>query len=154
MAQKEILAKILMVLVHDKNIQKVIEIFQDLGAFLKHYNKIGIETRLACFELDGIGVDIVGNCRILERYSYNPDDEMFKRINLIEFCNKSVPVISPEDVFLFKALCQRDVNVGKSDVVDAIAINRKNKLDIEYLFERAKNCGGLERVRSFIDSLK
>jgi len=139
-------------MVKDSNLESLRDVFRQYGAVLRDYESTGIVSHMVSFERDGVGVDIVGNCRILQEFVYIPDDLVFNKKRIINMTDdRQIALASPEDVFVFKALSQRGRDVGKFDIDDAIAIFNSQGLDFGYVDDRAKVCNGYDRVMKFIE---
>jgi hypothetical protein len=82
------------------------------------------------------------------RYPFLLDDEMLLRRTWCELWGLRVPVLSPEDNIVFKAILQRGPEQGKHDLEDVEAVLRKlrDELDLDYIRHRAAACGAEERV--------
>ncbi|MFA5357961.1 MAG: nucleotidyltransferase [archaeon] len=109
------------------------------------------------FNLEGEEIDICGDGKISvggKQYKFVVDDEMFQNIQVKEIEGIKVPVISPEDIILLKAICQRGKEQGKFDVEDIKSILAHQKIDYAYLEKRAELCGAKERVMDLISVLK
>ena len=83
------------------------------------------------------------------------DEPMRQRITRQTILGVDVPVSAPEDIIVFKAILQRGPEQGKHDLEDlqAIAQTLSNRLDLDYLKERARICQALERVQSCLQRL-
>ncbi len=105
------------------------------------------------------GVDLVGDqvlslgCR---RELPDPpprfvlDDEMVARRVWGDMAGTRVPVVSPEDNLVFKAIMQRGPECGKHDLEDVQALLSATggDLDWDYVSRRAARCGALARVQA------
>ncbi|MCS7288089.1 MAG: nucleotidyltransferase family protein [Roseiflexus sp.] len=69
-------------------------------------------------------------------YPFTLDAEMRSRVRRLPLLGSLVPVLSPEDVALHKALLARGPEEGKHDIADATAIARRQALDYAYLQRR------------------
>lgn len=109
------------------------------------------------FDLEGEEIDICGDGKISvdgREYRFIVNNEMFQRIQIKEIEGIKVPVISPEDIVLLKAICQRGKEQGKFDVEDIKSILTHQEIDYAYLEKRAELCGAKERVMDLINGLK
>ena len=81
-------------------------------------------------------------------YSVPFDEPMRARVTRQNILGINVPVSAPEDIIVLKAILQRGPEQGKHDLEDiqAIAQTLGNRLDLDYLKERARSCGAQERV--------
>jgi hypothetical protein len=81
-------------------------------------------------------------------YPFAPDDQLIKRITRQPIAGMVVPIMPVEDILIFKAILQRGPQRGKHDLEDiqAIAQTPGNRLDLDYMNERAVACAALERV--------
>jgi hypothetical protein len=87
-------------------------------------------------------------------YAMGMDDEMAAHIVRRTFFGIEVPLISPEDNVLLKAISQRGPERGKHDVDDIIATALSEKMDVEYLASRIAKFGAEERATSILKKLK
>lgn len=71
-----------------------------------------------------------------EIYPFTLDAEMRSRVRRLPLLGSLVPVLSPEDVALHKALLARGPEEGKHDIADAAAIVRRQALDYDYVQRR------------------
>jgi hypothetical protein len=85
------------------------------------------------------------------------DKEAIERIRLKKFLGVDVPVISVEDNLIFKAILQRGEDEGKHDIEHIRDMVRHEKIDIEYLRKRIRQCNAEKRVmpllRQFIHEI-
>jgi hypothetical protein len=83
------------------------------------------------------------------------DEPMRQRITRQTIPGINAPVSAAEDIIAFKAILQRGPEQGKHDLEDiqAIAQSLGNRLDIDYLKERARVCQALERVQGCLGHL-
>lgn len=88
-------------------------------------------------------------------YDFISNAELIRRITHRSMLGLIVPVMSPEDVILMKAILQRGPERKKHDLEDIQAMLQTmgKQLDIGYLQERARACGALERVEPCLKSL-
>jgi len=78
--------------------------------------------------------------------SFFLDEEATKRIQRKQFLGVDVPVISVEDNILFKAILQRGAEEGKHDVEHIRDMIEHERIDLEYLRKRIKQCNAKKRV--------
>ena len=71
-----------------------------------------------------------------EVYPFVLDAEMHSRVRRLPLLGSLVPVLSPEDVAVHKAVLARGPQEGKHDLADAIAIVRRQALDYDYIQRR------------------
>lgn len=64
------------------------------------------------------------------------DADMRSRVRRLPLLGSLVPVLSPEDVALHKALLARGPEEGKHDIADATAIARRQAFDYDYVQRR------------------
>lgn len=83
------------------------------------------------------------------------DESMRRRVTRQTILGIDVPVSAPEDIIILKAILQRGAEQGKHDLEDIQAIARTlgNRLDLDYLKERASACGALARVGPYLKRL-
>lgn len=83
------------------------------------------------------------------------DEPMRRRVTRQTILGITVPVSAPEDIIVFKAILQRGPQQGKHDLEDiqAIAYTLGNRLDLDYLKERASSCQALARVEPCLQRL-
>jgi len=74
------------------------------------------------------------------------DEEAIERIQWKRFLGVSVPVISVEDNIVFKAILQRGEEEGKHDIEHIRDMVRHEKIDVEYLRKRIRQCNAEKRV--------
>jgi len=88
-------------------------------------------------------------------YPFLMDEEMLRRRRWLELWGLRVPVLSPEDNIVFKAILQRGPEQGKHDLedVEAVVGSLQGELDLDYLRRRAATCGAEERVRAGLGRL-
>lgn len=88
-------------------------------------------------------------------YAVPFDEPMRQRVTRQTILGIDVPVSAPEDIIVLKAILQRGPEQGKHNLEDiqAIAQNQGNRLDIDYLKERASACQALARVRVCLQQL-
>lgn len=113
-----------------------------------------LNTMLNIFEKE---VDISTNLKITidnKKYFFMPDKEMFEKSRKLFIDGVKVPVLSPEDIIIFKAITQRGQEQGKFDVFDVKNILEKQEIDFDYLYKRAEICKAKERVTKLINSIK
>jgi hypothetical protein len=89
-------------------------------------------------------------------YAVPFDEPMRRRITRQTILGIDVPVCAPEDIIVLKAILQRGPEQGKHDHEDiqAIAQTLGNRLDLDYLQERASACDALARVRVCLQQLE
>lgn len=78
--------------------------------------------------------------------SFFLDEEATKRIQCKQFLGVDVPVISVEDNILFKAILQRGAEESKHDVEHIRDMVKHERIDIEYLRKRIRQCNAEKRV--------
>jgi hypothetical protein len=88
-------------------------------------------------------------------YPFFVDTTMQNRAKTVELhkggqSTVKMRVLSPEDIIVFKAICQRGIAEGKYDLQDAQAIIEKQRIDWRYIEERARRCNAYERVFSVL----
>jgi hypothetical protein len=71
-----------------------------------------------------------------EIYPFTLDADMRSRVRRLPLLGSLVPVLSPEDVALHKALLARGPEEGKHDISDAAAIAQRQKFDHAYIQRR------------------
>jgi hypothetical protein len=71
-------------------------------------------------------------------YPYYLDETMHNHMRRMSLLGAQVMVLAPEDVLLHKLLLGRGPEENKHDQADAEGIVRRQKLDIDYLRERAQ----------------
>jgi len=81
------------------------------------------------------------------------DDEMVKRASWRRLFGVRIPVIPVEDNIVFKAVVQRGEEEGKHDVEDIRAMADHEKLDLEYLEKRIRDCRAERRVKPLLKRL-
>ena len=83
------------------------------------------------------------------------DEPMRLRVTRHTILGIAVPVSAPEDIIVLKAILQRGPEQGKHDLEDiqAIAHTLGNRLDLDYLKERASTCDALARVEPCLQRL-
>lgn len=88
-------------------------------------------------------------------YAVPFDEQMRRRVTRQTILGIDVPVSAPEDIIVLKAILQRGPEQGKHDLEDihAIAHTLGNRLDLDYLKERASACDALARVRVCLQQL-
>ena len=88
-------------------------------------------------------------------YAVPFDEQMRQRVTRQTILGIDVPVCAPEDIIVLKAILQRGPEQGKHDLEDiqAIAQTLGNRLDLDYLKERASACDALARVRVCLQQL-
>jgi hypothetical protein len=107
---------------------------------------------------DGAATLIVGDVELVpdlllkaesQSYPFILDDEMFVRRVWRELRGARLPVVSPEDNVVFKAILQRGPEQGKHDLEDLQTLLAAvgAGLDRDYVRRRAALCGGLARVQ-------
>jgi hypothetical protein len=69
-------------------------------------------------------------------YPFVLDADMRSRVRRLPLLGSLVPVLSPEDVLVHKALLARGPEEGKHDIADATAIARRQMLDLDYIRRR------------------
>lgn len=122
-------------------------------ARLSHFCKVKIqnirsnriEVQKICFDR----VEVVSYMKFRRNGQiilFSFDDEM-KKIRLILLSGIKIPVLSPEDNVIFKAIFQKEVPKGIHDIY---AIARNQKLDRNYLQLRAKICNAEDIVIPFL----
>lgn len=89
-----------------------------------------------------------------ERYEYEMDDEMARRIRPLDFQGTEVPVLAPEDLIALKAVLQRGVDQGKHDLEDIQALAAAVDLDLSYLLARLRTMGAEERASPILEELR
>jgi hypothetical protein len=90
-----------------------------------------------------------------QSYPFILDEEMFARRVWRELHGVRLPVVSPEDNVVFKAILQRGPEQGKHDLEDLQSLLDavSAELDWDYVRRRAALCGGLARVRNCLARL-
>lgn len=109
------------------------------------------------FNLEGKEIDICGDGKISvggKEYKFVVNGEMFRNVRIKEIEGIKVPVISPEDIILLKAICQRGKEQGKFDIEDIKSILAHQKIDYAYIEKRAELCGAKERAMGLINELR
>lgn len=88
-------------------------------------------------------------------YAVPFDEQMRQRVTRQTILDIDVPVSAPEDIIVLKAILQRGPEQDKHDLEDIQAIARTlgNRLDLDYLKERASACGALARVEPCLQRL-
>jgi hypothetical protein len=81
------------------------------------------------------------------------DEEAIRRIQWKQFLGMDVPVISVEDNILFKAILQRGEEEGKHDVEHIRDMIKHERIDLEYLRKRVRQCVAEKRVSSLLKTL-
>lgn len=106
-------------------------------------------------DVNGVDVEFVSDLRIKiggKTYKFDFDNNMRSRIKHVNLGigGLAAPLISPEDLVAYKAICQRGKSEGKYDLSDLKAVMRHHSIDRHYLEERARRCGAEERIFSVI----
>jgi predicted nucleotidyltransferase len=76
-----------------------------------------------------------------------------KRVKRKQFFGVAVPVISVEDNIIFKAILQRGEEEGKHDIDHIKDMIKHEKIDLEYLRKRVKQCKAEKRVMPLLKTL-
>lgn len=84
------------------------------------------------------------------RYKLPFDEDAFDKKQFIKYEDLKVPVVSLEDVFIYKFIHNRYEN-GKEDINDAIRIIKMGELDIEYLTLQSEKLDIKKDVLEFIE---
>jgi hypothetical protein len=80
-------------------------------------------------------------------------EEAIRRIQRKQFLGMDVPIISVEDNILFKAILQRGEEEGKHDVEHIKDMVKHEKIDLEYLRKRVRECTAEKRVSPLLKTL-
>lgn len=108
---------------------------------------------LAKFKVNNYEVEACSDMTITiegKEHLFKYDKEMIKRIRKMKVDNIKVPVTSPEDIIVVKAICQRGIEKGKYDVEDIKGILANQKIDWDYLKERTQITQSYDRVFELI----
>ena len=81
------------------------------------------------------------------------DKEAVKRIQCKQLLGMDVPVISVEDNIIFKAILQRGEAEGKHDIEHIRDMVKHEKIDLEYLRKRIRQCNAEKRAMPILKSL-
>jgi hypothetical protein len=81
------------------------------------------------------------------------DEEAVRRIQRKQFLGVDVPVVSVEDNILFKAILQRGEEEGKHDVEHIRDMVKHEKINLEYLRKRVRECNAEKRVSPLLKTL-
>jgi hypothetical protein len=81
------------------------------------------------------------------------DEEAIRRIQCKQFLGVDVPIISVEDNILFKAILQRGEGEGKHDVEHIRDMIKHERIDLEYLRKRVRQCNAESRVSPLLKTL-
>jgi hypothetical protein len=109
----------------------------------------GEVSKLVAGETELVGsltVDAEGH-----RCDYRMDEEMARRVRLLQLQGVPVPVLSPEDVIALKAVLQRGPDQGKHDMEDISALAADVPIDRDYLVSRLRRMGAEERARPILE---
>lgn len=82
------------------------------------------------------------------------DEDMIERTQWRTLFGILVPVMSPEDNIVLKAILQRGPEQGKHDIEDIKDILKNESIDLAYLQARICKCHAEERVNPLLRSLK
>ncbi len=78
------------------------------------------------------------------------DQEMTERRQWKQLYGVTVPVMSPEDNIVLKAILQRGIEEGKHDIQDIEDIMKNQKVDQQYLQRRIRKCHSQRRVEPIL----
>lgn len=85
--------------------------------------------------------------------SFFLDQEMVEKIQWKRLLGVTVPLMSPEDNIVLKAILQRGSEQGKHDIQDIRDIIRKQKINEQYLHRRIKKCHSQKRAEPMLQTL-
>lgn len=111
---------------------------------------------LAKFKVNEYEVEACSDITITvegKEYLFKCDEKLIKRIRKLKVDNIKIPVTSPEDIIVVKAICQRGMERGKYDVEDVKGILANQKIDWNYLEERLKITESYDRVYGLLKKL-
>ncbi|MDW8045637.1 MAG: nucleotidyltransferase family protein, partial [Nitrososphaerota archaeon] len=136
------------ILIHDDDLPKASQLLQrPIKSKVSSFGKVSLEALVISME----PIEIVASIKINidgKIYSFSMDDDMISRINRRAFLNIDVPVLSIEDNIIFKAILQREVEMGKHDVSDIYGMLKGNLISIDkgYLINRVRKMRVEDRV--------
>jgi hypothetical protein len=137
--------------------EKLNLILKEHGAEILHKTNYSIfRSMFSSFKMDNITVDVCTESEVAigeKKYNYPIDEVLFSNIRRKVYFGIEVPVASPEDIILYKALSQRGIEYGKHDVEDIAELLQAQKIDFTYLKKRAEQSNAEDRVMSLIKSL-
>jgi hypothetical protein len=143
------------IIVQKNNIKKTNKCIQELGGGKLSFYDDGMFSCLnSQFKINGIDIDISSDIKMIiknKKFFFKLDNLTNKKI--IKSKN-DIPVLSPEDIIIFKAITQRGQDQGKFDIFDIKNILKKQEIDFDYLRKRAKKCKAEKRVTKLINSIK
>jgi predicted nucleotidyltransferase len=88
-----------------------------------------------------------------KKYSFKYDEEMINKIREIKVGAVKIPVTSPEDIIILKAISQRGIERGKYDIEDIKGILANQKIDWNYLKKRTQDTKSYNRVSNLLGRL-
>lgn len=152
------------VLVHPASLLQVTDALQQKGIAIKLEEKehevtsknsdlTSLKVKRAKIVMGGAEVELIFDVSINHKWNFTADREMYNRINFFWVAGTRIPVSSPEDVIVLKAILQRNRALGKYDVEDIMQIMRTTKLDSDYLRRRASKGHAGSRVMPLITKL-
>ena len=88
-----------------------------------------------------------------KKYLFEFDEGMISKIRKIKINDIEIPTMSPEDVIVFKAICQRGIEKGKHDIEDIEGVLKNQKIDWKYLEERSSTTESYGRIFELLRKL-
>jgi hypothetical protein len=127
--------------------------------------KGGLSSFGFTLNIPGLEVDVAAETKLAiagREYPFAVDAAMENRVKKAELHKTreaavqslALPVVSAEDILVFKAIAQRGHEQGKFDLQDMEQIVKKQFIDWRYVEERARRCGAYERVFSVLPLAK
>jgi len=105
------------------------------------------KAKVALEDIDAKGFDVIASPRFFL------DDEMIKRTNWKKIFGVMVPVTPVEDNIVLKAILQRGTDQGKHDIQDIELMIKNERIDLEYLWKRARRWRAKKKATTLIQSM-
>lgn len=152
------------VLVHPTSLPQITEALKQKGINFQIEEKdhevtngnsglTSLKVKRAKISVGGAEVELIFDVNINNKWNFTADREMYNRIKFFGVTGTRIPVSSPEDVIVLKAILQRNRSFGKHDIEDAVQIMKTIRLDIDYLRRRASKGHAGARVMPLITKL-
>ena len=111
---------------------------------------------LAKFKINDYEVETCSDMTITlegKKYTFKCDELLIRKMRKIDIGDINVPVTSPEDIIVVKAICQRGKEKGKYDVEDVSNILKNQEVDWNYLRKRTQLTQSYDRVFGLLNRL-